>query len=120
MQVQSINNQSSPKFGATYLGSKSLSKVQGTTVKAILKELRTNIQNLGNKTLEAHYKKKGYDFILDPYGQDLVTMTAYRGLRIDGTGIEKHATYLKGDATYIGKYDKKTTQYISEDLKRTL
>jgi hypothetical protein len=78
MQVQSVNSQYNMSFG-TYLSRKSASIIKGIT-----NELRTNVSSFGNKTLTVRYEKKGYDC-----GQDLVTMTAYKGLRVKGAGIDR-------------------------------
>ena len=117
MQIQAVNNvRNAQNFGTIYASGPELSKRQEVIAKKLAKEFRVMKSYLQGATLENHYRNKGYDFIVTPYGDELVSLDAYKMLKIEKTDQGKVATYIKHDGKHIGNYDLISTGYLADDL----
>lgn len=116
MQIQSINHVKNYSFGTVYASSKKLSKRQEKIARFLIREFRNAKTFLKNSTLEDFYKDKGYDFIIRPYGDELISVDAYKGLSIEKSENGKMATFLPINEKHIGRYDEMATEYLADDL----
>ena len=112
MQVQAINN-NQPSFGAIYQPKNiNFNKVQEPIFEAIKKAMREPLQKFKGKTAEGFYESKGLDFEIAPYKSTSVSLTAYKGIKEIGTGVDRRYTYL--DRLYIGEYDHNSGFKVSD------
>ena len=116
MQIQPIENVKNCNFGTVYASSRTLSKRQEKIAKFLVREFREVKTFLRNDTLENYYKNEGYDFIIRPYGNELVSLDAYKGLSIEKSLNGKRATFLPKNEQHIGRYDEFGTAYLADDL----
>ena len=114
MQVQAINTQNNqPSFGAIFQPKNvNFNKVQEPIAEAIKNALREPLQKFKGKTAEGFYESKGLDFEITPYKSKSVSLTAYKGIKEIGTGVNRRYTYL--DRVYIGEYDKNSEFRVSD------
>ena len=110
------NNFGHPHFGTVYASNTALSKRQENITKFLIKEFRGLKSYLKGDTLEKYYQNKGYDFIIRPYGNELVTLDAYKGLKIEKSAQGKHAIFNQKDEKHIGRYDEYAAVYLADDL----
>lgn len=112
MQLQAVNN-NQPNFGAIYQPKNNyLNKVQEPIVEAIKKAMREPLKKFKGETAEGFYKSKGLDFEIAPCGSESVTLSAYKGLKETGRGVDRAHTY--SDSIYIGEYDKNSEFRVSD------
>ena len=117
MQVHRIqNNNYNTNFQAVHVSKGQFSGKQGQVSAMLVKKFKEIVPNLESKTLEAQYKKNGYDFIIYPYPHyDLVSLSAFKNLRIrDGKQVSH-----KGEK-YIGTYSLESLSTLGDDLKQKL
>lgn len=115
MQVQAINTQNNKNtsFGAIYQPKNiNFNKVQEPILEAITKALREPLQKFKGKTVEGFYESKGLDFEITPYKSKSVSLTAYKGMKEIGTGVDRRYTY--SDRVYIGEYDQNSEFRVSD------
>ena len=114
MQVQAVNTQNNQtSFGAIFYPKNiKFNKVQEPIAETIKNALREPLQKFKGKTAEGFYESKGYDFSIEPYFSNSVSLTAYKGMKEIGTGVNRRYTYL--DRVYIGEYDKNSEFRISD------
>lgn len=112
MQVQAINNNQT-SFGAIFQPKNvNFNKVQEPVADAITKALREPLQKFKGKTAEGFYESKGFDFEITPYKSKTVSLTAYKGMKEIGTGVDRRYTYL--DRVYIGEYAQNSEFRVSD------
>ncbi len=112
MQVQVINN-NQPRFGAIYQPKDiNFNKDQEPIAEAIKKAMREPLQKFKGETAEGFYKSKGLDFEIVPYNSESVYLSAYKGMKETGTGVDRGYTY--SDSIYIGEYDKNSEFRVSD------
>ena len=78
MQVLKIQgNHYCTNFTAINISNRHFSGKQGQVSAMIIRKFKKVIPDFQNNTLEAHYEKKGYDFVVDTYPYyDLVSLSA--------------------------------------------
>ncbi|MBP3924246.1 hypothetical protein J6E39_03290 [bacterium] len=122
MQVQQVSNQQyKPNFGTVYLSSKTFSKQQTKVANIMIEEFKKILPSK-KISLQDCFQKKGYDFVIEPYRDNdkLVSLNAYKGFRLEGTGINQYATYNKGESFHVGNYNDEFVSNLTKDLKKTL
>ena len=114
MQVQAINTQNNQtSFGAIYQPKNvNFNKVQEPIANAIKQAMREPLQKFKGETAEGFYKSKGLDFEIAPHSSESVSLSAYKGMKETGTGVDRRYTY--SDKLYIGEYDKKSEFRVSD------
>ena len=114
MQVQAINTQNNQtSFGAIFYPKNiKFNKVQEPIAETIKNALREPLQKFKGETAEGFYKSKGLDFEIAPHSSESVYLTAYKGMKETGTGVDRRYTY--SDKLYIGEYDKKSEFRVSD------
>ena len=114
MQVKAINNQNNQtSFGAIYQPKNiNFNNVQEPIAQAIKKAMREPLQKFKCETAEGFYKSKGLDFEIAPHSSESVYLTAYKGMRETGRGVDRGYTY--SDFINIGEYDKNSEFKISD------
>lgn len=114
MQVQAINTYNNKtSFGGIFQPKNvTFNRLQKPLADKITKALREPLPEFKGKTPEKFYESKGYDFSIEPYFRDSVSLTAYKGMKEIGTGIDRRYTYY--DRVYIGGYDKNSEFRISD------
>lgn len=121
MLVRNTDNRFSKPFLGVYSSSKSFSKQQNEVANALIEEFKRFLPPKNKVTLQDSFKKKGYDFVIEPAtNNEQVSLNAYRGFRIEGSGVDRYATYTKGENVHVGNYDKKSATYLKEDLQNKL
>lgn len=111
MQVQAVNNKTS--FGAIYQPIDfNFNKFQEPIADAIKKAMREPLHKFNGKTAEGFYKSKGLDFEIAPHSSESVYLTAYKGMKEIGRGVDREHTY--SDFINIGEYDKNSEFRISD------
>ena len=119
MQVQAINTQNNQtSFGAIFYPKNiKFNKVQEPIAETIKNALREPLQIFKGETAEGFYESKGYDFSIEPYFSNSVSLTAYKGMKEIGTGVNRRYTYL--DRVYIGEYDK-NSEFRFSDIETSM
>ena len=115
MQVQAINTQNNKNtsFGAIFYPKNiKFNKVQEPIAETIKNALREPLQKFKGETAEGFYKSKGYDFGIEPYWTDSVHLTAYKGMKEIGRGVDRGYTY--SDKICIGEYDQYSEFRVSD------
>ncbi len=114
MQVQAINTQNNQtSFGAIYQPKNiNFNKVQEPIAETIKNALREPLQKFKGETAEGFYKSKGLDFEIAPHSSESVSLSAYKGMKEIGRGVDRRYTY--SDKLYIGEYDKKSEFRVSD------
>jgi len=56
----------------------------------------------------------------EPKDNELVSIKAYRGFRLEGTGVDRYETYEKGGSYLVGDYNIESISNLSRDLKKVL
>jgi hypothetical protein len=114
MQVQAIYNQNNQtSFGAIYQPKNiNFNKVQEPIAEAIKKAMREPLQKFKGETAEGFYKSKGLDFEITPHSSESVSLSAYKGMKETGRGVDKGYTY--SDRLYIGEYNKNFEFRVSD------
>ena len=114
MQVQSINAYNNqPSFGAIYQPKNiNFNKVQEPIAEAIKKALREPLQKFKGETAEGFYKSKGLDFEIAPRSNESVSLSAYKGMKETGRGVNRGYTY--SDSIRIGEYNKNSEFRVSD------
>jgi len=122
MLVNSVssNNTSKPHFTAIYKSGKNFSNVQEKVANSVIEEFKKFLPPKNKTTLQDYFQKKGYDFVIEPKDNELVSIKAYRGFRLEGTGVDRYATYEKGGSYLVGDYNIEATSNLSRDLKKVL
>lgn len=121
MQITSVNKKHyTPNFGAVYSSNKTFSSVQRKAANAIIEEFKKVLPKAKGRTLEDSFKRRGYDFVIEPVGDEFVSLNAYRGFRLEGAGVDTYATYEKGGYVHVGKYNDKATDSLQSDLQKRL
>ena len=114
MQVQAVNNQNNqPSFGAIYQPKKIIfNKVQEPIADAIKQAMREPLQKFKGETAEGFYKSKGLDFEITPHSSESVYLSAYKGMKEIGRGVDRGYTY--SDKICIGEYDQYSEFRVSD------
>lgn len=113
MQVQAVQNNNQTSFGAIYQPKNiNFNKVQEPIAQAIKKAMREPLQKFKGETAEGFYKSKGLDFEIAPHSSESVYLTAYKGMRETGRGVDRGYTY--SDFINIGEYDKNSEFRVSD------
>jgi len=114
MQVQAVNNQSNQtSFGAIFYPKNiKFNKVQEPIAEAIKKTMREPLQKFKGETAEGFYKSKGLDFEIAPHNSESVYLTAYKGMKEIGRGVDRGYTY--SDSIRIGEYNKNSEFRVSD------
>ena len=115
MQVQAINTQNNQtSFGAIYQPKNvNFNKVQEPIAEAIKKAMREPLQKFKGETAEeGFYKSKGLDFEIAPHSSESVSLSAYKGMKETGRGVNRAHTY--SDSIRIGEYNKNSEFRVSD------
>ncbi len=114
MQVQAINNQNNQtSFGAIFQPKNiNFNKVQEPIAEAIKKAMREPLQKFKGETAEGFYKSKGLDFEITPHSSESVYLSAYKGMKEIGRGVDRGYTY--SDKICIGEYDQYSEFRVSD------
>ena len=115
MQVQAINTQNNKNtsFGAIYQTKNvKFNMIQEPIAEAIKKALREPLQKFKGETAEGFYKSKGLDFEIAPHSSESVSLSAYKGMKETGRGVNRGYTY--SDSIYIGEYDKNSEFRVTD------
>ena len=114
MQVQAVNTQNNQtSFGAIFYPKNiKFNKVQEPIADAIKQAMREPLQKFKGETAEGFYKSKGLDFGIAPHSNESVHLTAYKGIKEKGTGVDRRYTY--SSSIYIGEYDKNSDFRVSD------
>ena len=121
MQVPKISKQQyEPNFKAVYLSAKSFSRQQNEVANTMIKEFKKLLHPKNKITLQDVFKKKGYDFVIEPKDNELISLNAYRGFRLEVTGVNRYATYNKYECFHVGHYNVEAVSNLANDLKKIL
>lgn len=115
MQVQAINTQNNKNtsFGAIFQPKNvNFNKVQEPIVNAIKQAMREPLQKFKGETAEGFYKSKGLDFEIAPHSSESVSLSAYRGMKEIGVGVDRK--YTCSDSFYIGEYNQNSEFRVSD------
>ena len=114
MQVQAGNNQNNKtSFGAIfYPKNVNFNKVQEPIADAIKQAMREPLQKFKGETAEGFYKSKGLDFEIAPHSSESVYLSAYKGMKEIGRGVDRGYTY--SDKICIGEYDQYSEFRVSD------
>ena len=100
-------------FGTIYQPKNvNFNKVQKTIANAIKQAMKEPSQKFKGKTAEKFYKSNGLDFIISPQNSESVSLSAYRGMKGIGVGVNRRYTY--SDSIYIGEYDENSKFRVSD------
>ena len=115
MQVQAINTQNNKNtsFGAIYQPKNvNFNRVQEPIVDAIKKAMREPLQKFKGETAEGFYKSKGLDFEIAPHSSESVYLSAYKGMKETGRGVDR--AHIYSDSICIGEYNKNSEFRVSD------
>ena len=114
MQVQAINTQNNQtSFGAIFQPKNiNFNKVQEPIANAIKQAMREPLQKFKGETAEGFYKSKGLDFEITPHSSESVYLSAYKGMKEIGRGVDRGYTY--SDKICIGEYDQYSEFRVSD------
>ena len=114
MQVQVINTQNNQtSFGAIFYPKNiKFNKVQEPIAETIKNALREPLQIFKGETAEGFYKSKGLDFEITPHSSESVYLSAYKGMKEIGRGVDRGYTY--SDKICIGEYDQYSEFRVSD------
>ena len=74
--------------------------------------MREPLQKFKGETAEGFYKSKGLDFGIDPHSSESVYLSAYKGMKEIGRGVDRGYTY--SDKICIGEYDQYSEFRVSD------
>ena len=124
MQVQQIQgNHYRTNFTAINVSNRHFSGKQGQVSAMIIREFKKVIPDLQNNTLETHYKKNGYDFLIDTYPYyDLVSLSAYKDIQKMpiGLSLSQYKDIKRIKEIPIGIYSLDTLSFLKQNLREKL
>lgn len=112
MQVNAIGYKNQMSFGKIYAKSKNFSDKQKEIAKLITSEFAK--KEASHESYIRHYKDMGYDFILKPLENDLVSLDATNNFSLIKWLFQKD--YSDKKMFNIGVYNQEAAKHVIDDL----
>ncbi|MBR6127914.1 hypothetical protein IKQ21_09545 [bacterium] len=113
MRVQPISQQNSTSFGKIYAKTKKFSAEQKEISNLITKEFAKRGKSM--KTFAEEYEKYGFNFILKPLENNLLSLEATNKFSVLKWFFQKD--YSDKRMFHIGVYNKEAAKYVLNDLE---